>query len=576
MNFFFRSALMDRLYRRFRRLYGRQADNCISRLAMLVGRYGLDPLPRGTRWSQKTALLIAYGDMVAKPSEKPLAALKKFLDDHIHELFSHLHLLPFFPYSSDDGFSVVYYRSVNPDLGDLNLLRALAERYGLAVDLVLNHVSAKSGWFQDFIAGVAPGRHYFIEADPAADYSKVIRPRNTPLLTPVAAAGGVKHVWTTFSADQIDLNYANPDVLFELLDILLLYISLGARVIRLDAIAYLWKKTGTPCIHLEETHEIVRLMRDFLELTAPGVLLLTETNVPHNENVAYFGTGDEAHLVYQFSLPPLILHALASGNARFLTKWAAALASPPAGCAFINFTASHDGIGLFPLQGLVPEDEIASLVDGVLRRGGKISSRSLPDCKTVPYELNCAFFDALAGPAGEPENIHCARFLCSQAIMLGLKGIPAVYFNSLFAAGNDYELAEKTGQPRSLNRGKWDDAALRKSIADPGARAGYVFSRYAHMLEVRARHAAFHPDGDQRVLDLGGKIFAVERKAPDGTEYVLAVSNVSGEKVRLSGAQLRKTGIASGQRRNLLQDDCSVDLDGELCLEPYETVWLAT
>ena len=285
------------------------------------------------------------------------------------------------------------------------------------------------------------------------------------MLTTVTTPAGKRSVWTTFSDDQIDLNFANPDVLFELLDILMLYVSMGARIIRLDAIAYLWKRIGTPCIHLPETHEVVKLFRDFLEIVAPDVLLLTETNVPQPENYSYFGNGDEAHVVYQFALPPLLLHALQFGTSKYLTAWASALPVLPAGCAVLNFTASHDGIGVRPLQGLFPDEEIRTLVERVRALGAQVSTRRNSDGSDSPYELNITYFDAMRGN-GDPDPLHVQRFLCSQTIPLVLKGIPAVYFHSLTATPNDVEGVKRTGRARSINRQKWSQGELEDALKD--------------------------------------------------------------------------------------------------------------
>jgi len=282
--------------------------------------------------------------------EAPLETLRSFMMQRVGKTITGIHILPFFPYTSDDGFSVQNYHEVREDLGGWMHIRRLAREYRVMGDVVINHVSAQSNWFRDFKKGIAPARDYFHVTEPSPALDQVTRPRNLPLLTPVKTPMGPVHVWTTFSPDQIDLNFANPDVLFEFLDIILLYISQGVSVLRLDAIAYLWKRVGTNCIHLPETHEVVKLIRNVLDLLAPHVTIITETNVPHAENVSYFGTGDEAHMVYQFSLPPLLLHALLRGNARWLTQWAAGLQPAPDGCAYFNFTSSHDGVGVRPLE----------------------------------------------------------------------------------------------------------------------------------------------------------------------------------------------------------------------------------
>jgi glycosidase len=572
----FQHRLFPHVRARFARLYGEaRADRCLERFSMLIGRYGVLPpaSPAGPGWDERDAVLIAYGDMIRRPPDKPLACLRQFLENRIGTAFRTVHLLPFFPYSSDDGFSVIHYRTVNPDLGSWPDIQQLGQSYRLLFDLVLNHVSRQSGWFRDFETGVAPARDYFIAADPGSDLSAVVRPRRHPLLSPVQTRGGRRHLWTTFSDDQIDLNFANPDLLFEMLDILLYYVSLGASTVRLDAIAYLWKTIGTPCIHLPETHEVVKLMRDLLDLVAPHVILLTETNVPHEENISYFGDGDEARMVYQFSLPPLLLHALAAGTSRYLRAWAARLPPPPAGCTFLNFTASHDGIGVRPLQGLVPAAELERLVQHVIARGGFVSNKKNPDGSESPYELNITYVDALGDPDTPDDAYPVDRFLCSQVIALAFKGVPAVYFNSLLAGRNNLEGVGLTGQPRSINRGKWTAAAIEHRLDDPASLSARVFKQYLHLLNVRRQHAAFHPDGAQSVLDLGDRAFGLERTAPDRREVVVCVSNVTGEALELP---LRESSAALGSPGPWtdLLSGTSRGERGLLRLHPFETVWL--
>lgn len=162
----------------------------------------------------------------------------------------------------------------------------------------------------------------------------------------------------------MDLNARNPVVLTALLEARCSSTQQKARFIRLDAIAYLWKEIGTACIHLPQTHAVIQLMRAVLDLAAPHVKLITETNVPHRDNISYFGDGrNEAQLVYNFALPPLVLHALLRGDASYLNQWAAGLAAPTPETAFFNFLASHDGIGLNPARGILPEAEIGFLVE---------------------------------------------------------------------------------------------------------------------------------------------------------------------------------------------------------------------
>ena len=369
----------------------------------------------GPCWDHRDVVLITYGDSINSPVKPPLQTLRSFLGRHLAAEFSMIHLLPVFPWSSDGGFSVTDFRAVDPQLGSWEDIAALAGGFDVALDLVLNHCSRENLWFIDFIAGQEPACDYFLDIDPAENLSLVTRPRSSPLLSGVRTHRGLRHVWTTFSNDQVDLNYANPDVLLEFVDILLYYVRRGARMVRLDAVAYLWKQIGTSCIHLPQTHAVVKLFRDVLELVDPVVLILTETNVPHRENVSYFGEGDEAQLVYQFSLPPLLLHALHTGTTRYLRDWASNLeATPlPPRCTFFNFTASHDGVGLRPLEGLVPEPEVVAMLEAMRERGGYISTRRNSDGRESPYELNISWFDAFRDPYGNDNRWHIPAFRVS-------------------------------------------------------------------------------------------------------------------------------------------------------------------
>ena len=565
--------IYSRIRARLERLYGDRAPRQMDRLMALLGRHRLETrgAPARELWDESDTVLITYGDTLRRDGEHSLKTLARFATDYLVEAVGVVHVLPFFPYSSDDGFSVIEYRAVRPELGTWSDLRALNRNFDLMFDLVLNHCSRRSSWFADYSRGISPGREFFIEVPPDADLSAVVRPRSLPLLSPATTPYGERRVWTTFSPDQVDLDFANPDVLFEFLDILLHYVQNGMRIVRLDAIAYLWKTIGTSCIHLPETHEIVKLFRDVLAMVAPGVILLTETNVPHPENVAYFGDGDEAHLVYQFSLPPLLLHALHAGSGRFLTAWAADLAAPPRGCSFLNFTASHDGIGLRPLEGLVPAPERMALAERVRERGGSVSMRRHGDRGAeTPYELNITYFDALTGSPGEDPALHRQRFLCSQTVPLSLQGIPAVYLHSLTATRNDTARVERTRLPRAINRGQWEDETLRARLADPASPEHAVFTEYTRRLRIRRRQPAFHPDAAQEVLRLGDALFAVLRYRPASGPSLIALHNLTPQPQSVAFADLP----LGGDCRDLLGQGRF--LDDAILLPPYACAWLET
>ncbi len=566
--------LLERLHGRFKTLYEGQADRCLRRLEMMIGRYGLegDSANPPYRWSHQDAFLITYADTLRSEGDSPLNTLREFLAGHVRDAINTVHILPFFPYSSDDGFSVIDYRKVDPELGSWNDIRAIASEMRVMGDLVINHISRQSRWFQDYCGGLLPEKDYFIEADPADDLSAVVRPRSLPLLTPVHTRDGLRHVWTTFSDDQIDLDFSNPDVLFEFLDILMLYARNGIKVIRLDAIAYLWKKTGTSCIHRPETHELVRLIRDFLELIAPDVTVITETNVPHEENISYFGRGDEAHMVYQFPLPPLLLHAILTENTDYLRQWAAGLNETelPEGCTFFNFTASHDGIGVRPLEGLIPVAELKKIIDDVRLRGGHVSTRTADDGKEKPYELNITYFDAVSDPHANDADRDIERFLCTQAVALALKGVPAVYIHSLLGTRNDMRAVEETGRPRSINRSRLDSGKLGEQLQSHNSERCKVFRRYKRLLHCRTQHRAFDPRGLQVVHETDSRIFALERTSPEGDETLLCLHNLSEKTVPVT----LPDGFGDRPLRDAITGDQKDVSGNRVELAPFRCLWL--
>ncbi len=572
--------------KRLASLYGHERlDELADRLYMLIGRYDLHAYrgERGTsdipHWDEKDAVLITYGDMISSPGESPLTTLRKFCDMRLPSAINAVHLLPFYPYTSDGGFSVVDYRAVSPDIGTWQDVDKLRQNYDLMYDLVLNHCSASSKWFDQYLKGIYPYKNYFIEEDPSDErLSLVTRPRPWPLLTEVQTNEGTRHVWTTFSEDQIDLNFASPDVLFEFLDILLQYVSKGARIIRLDAVAFLWKELGTDCIHLHETHQVVKLMREVLQTVSPETILLTETNVPHDENISYFGEGDEAHMVYNFALPPLLLHALLRGDSTHLQDWARSLPPLPEGCTFFNFTASHDGIGVRALSGLVPEEELDWIIDRVNERNGLVGYRSMPDGSKKPYELNITYRDALSDL--DDPDLGIRRFLCSQSIMLVLQGIPGIYFQSIVGARNWTEGPQREGgENRDINRQRWDLDTLNEKLdrADDGNQA-WIHSLYCSMLRSRNSHPAFHPDADQHILQTSSDLFAVLRSSHTRPRKALCLHNLTAAPQEFPFSEISTALGDCPFYRDFLShrtiDHTPDNPTATLTLAPYQSIWL--
>lgn len=511
-----------------------------------------------TGFGQCDAILITYADQLRRAGEMPLATLAGFAGTWLNGVVSGLHILPFYPSTSDDGFSVSDYYRVDPVLGGWEQIERLGDNFRLMFDAVFNHASAQGAWFKGYLRDDPEYHEYFIRVEGDSDLSQVVRPRALPLLTTFRAAGGDRKIWTTFSADQVDLNFANPRVLLQMLDVLLFYVEHGATLIRLDAIAYLWKRIGTDCIHLPQTHAVVQLMRQVLDAVAPQVLLVTETNVPHSDNISYFGDGtNEAQMVYNFAMPPLVLHSLRTGDARVLNAWAASLSLPSPRVTFFNFLASHDGIGLNPARGILSDAQIDALVAGTLAHGGRVSYKHNPDGSRSPYELNINYFDALSDPdGGEDEGLQVRRFLAAHAILLSLQGVPGIYFHSLFGSRGWPEGVQILGHNRAINRQKLLLDDLTAELDDPSGQRRMVYDWLSTMLRVRAAEPSFNPSVGQEVLDAGAGIFALHRGG------VTCLVNVTGQAQEFPQG-LRRGVDLLGSRKNAE-------------LEPYGIRWFKT
>ncbi len=531
------------------------------------------PHPHQNLWSEKDIILITYGDSIEKKGEAPLKTLNRFLHEHCQESINSVHILPFFPYSSDDGFAVIDYSSVNESLGNWHDIEAISTDYRLMSDLVINHCSSRSVWFDNFIKGQGIGSDYFYTASPEADISMVVRPRTSSLLRETNTALGVQHVWCTFSHDQVDFDFRNPAVLTAFLSIIRQYLDHGVRIFRLDAVAFLWKVIGSPSINLEQTHEVVRLLRSLIECAQPDAIIITETNIPNRENLTYFGNANEAHSIYNFSLPPLLVNSLITGNCKYLKSWL--MSMPPAqnGTTYFNFIASHDGIGLRPAEGLLEEEELNTLLNTMQSFGGLVSWRATDKGERKPYEINIALFDALQGTVNGPDKWGMQRFICAHEIMFALEGIPGIYIHSLLATGNDTEKVKNTGQNRGINRHRWREEALVSALNDQYSQHTKVLSQITSLLKIRIRQRAFHPNATQFTLHLGEKLFGFWRQSLDRRQSIFCISNISDQtqEVFLSDLNLILTykwqDLISGEEISIHQQT--------IILNPYQTVWLA-
>ncbi len=559
-------ADLEKIRTRLHFLYGEKTgDSTFDRLSTLLTRYKSRIPKRDFSFSEKDVVLITYGDAFQSPGERPLSTLNRFLHTYGKNMVTTVHILPFFPFSSDDGFSVIDYKKVNPALGTWKDISEIGNGFSLMFDAVINHISSRSEEFQRFLEGEDAFCDFFITVKKGTDLSSVFRPRALPLLTEFNTARGKKLLWTTFSNDQIDLNFKNPDVLVFIVDVLLTYAAHGASMIRLDAIAYLWKEVGTSCIHLPQTHEAVKLFRNVFECAAPHMKIITETNVPHEENISYFGNGeDEAHLVYNFALPPLTAHTMHTEDASILSSWVGSLKTPGKSTCFYNFTASHDGIGVLPAKGILSTEQIDSLIRETKARGGRVGYKSNEDGTRSAYELNISLFDLISDPeADEPLSKKVDRFIASQAIALSIAGVPALYYHSLVGSRNFYEGVEKTGIRRTINREKLDFGAVSAEINQEGTIRNLVMKKLRALIQKRRTLAAFHPLGKQRVLSFDPALFGLERESPDGEELLLVLINVSMLPVSIT-----------------LDHPCTEDaisgthVSGSTVIDPYRILWL--
>jgi len=556
--------------KRLHKLYPEEiAQRAVNDIIDLIFKYKQRIDSQEYHLSEKDVVLISYGDQVHFDHEPSLKTLNEFMNKYLDGIINSLHILPFYPSSSDSGFSVVNYSAVDPHMGSWREIESISSDFRLMVDGVINHTSQFSDWFQAYIDGDKYFKDFFIELDPTTDLSKVVRPRATPLLSEfVDNEGKIHHIWTTFSKDQVDLNYKNHRVLRNVLDALFYYIEKGATLIRMDAIAFIWKEIGTECVHLPETHELIQLMREVLHEVAPEVIIITETNVPHHENVSYFGSGDdEAQMVYNFALPPLLVHSILHGDTKTLTNWAKTLTLPSKKVCFFNFTASHDGVGLRPIKGILSDEEINSLVTHVQDHGGLVSFRSEEDGSQSPYELNCSYIDTLTHP-DEEDSLRIKRMLLSQGTVLAMPGVPGIYFHSLVGSRNYHDGVKHTGINRSINREKFHIDWLENELSEQSNLSKIIFDSYRRLISIRINEKAFNPFGDFTFFDLDDRLFAIQQACNENKEYVLAIHNFSNEQVKCTIPDEITLPLKD------LLSSYEVDQTRIVTLEPYQMMWL--
>lgn len=537
-----------------------------------LGAVASASLSESDLWDESDIALITYGDSILSEGEKPLSVLHQFCRKYFSGYVSWVHILPFFPWTSDDGFSVMDYSTVNQALGGWEDIEAIGKDFKLMADLVLNHCSSRSVWFENFKQGLEPGKGFFFTADDTFDVSQVVRPRTSELLQLVKTNEGEVNVWCTFSHDQVDFDFSNPAVLLEFTRIIRLYLDRGVRVFRLDAVAFTWKRSGTTCINLPEAHDLVRLLRTLIESVQPDAVIITETNVPNIENLAYFGQRDEAHCIYNFALPPLLIHTLLEGDSSRITRWL--MSMPPAvlGTTYFNFLASHDGVGLRPVEGLLSAAELESMRDKLQANGALLSWRELADGDKSIYEVNVSLYDAFRRTSDGCDDT-LDRMVLAHAVLLGLEGVPAIYLHSFLGTRNDEQRVLHTGHNRAINRHQWQLNALTAVLDEPTSHHHQCLERIKQLIDVRRRQPAFHPNATQFTLNCGKAIFAFWRQSLDRRQSVFCLYNISPEATTIPMASLNLIGgdawidLITGEAHSLDKPDLS--------MAAYQAIWLS-
>lgn len=526
------------------------------------------------KWNQSHSVLITYADSIYKNGEATLITLRKLLSKHFGSLSKVVHILPFLKSTSDGGFAVSSYDSLEEKFGDWDDLKSISKNHDLMADLVLNHVSSSHPWVQQFIKSQEPGISNVYSPKQNLDWSNVVRPRSSSLFSQINTDDGPKQVWTTFGPDQIDLNWHNPKMTLEFLNLIINYLSNGIKWLRLDAVGFIWKESGTTCLHLPKAHSIVKLLRVLLNNLLDEGVLITETNVPQKENLSYLIPDDEAHMAYNFPLPPLLLEAIITSRADILNSWIYDWPILPEDTTLFNFTASHDGVGLRALEGLMNEQRIKDLLINCEKRGGLVSHRRLSNGDDKPYELNISWWSAMEDSSRDAKRFQYERFILSQLLVMALKGVPAFYLPALLASENDIKSFSMTGQRRDLNREKFKSENLSAVLNNPESNANKNLKYLRNAMGVRSELKQFHPSSQMKCLSKGRSDIVVIKRGK-GPESVFAIHNMTENKInyQLNDNDLPKIIDNDFNTRDFLTSskyNCK-----NISLDPFQVIWLS-
>ena len=522
-------------------------------------------------WSEKDVLLITYADSIIKKNQKNLITLSNFLTKYCKE-FTYVHILPFFPFSSDDGFAVEDYKKIKKEHGSWNDLKKITKSFKIMVDLVINHCSSRNRLFKNFLENKDPGKEFFISSQKKFPTSKkIVRPRSSDLSKKVLINGKDNYVWCTFGHDQVDFNFKNPSVLIYFFEIIKFYLDQNIKALRLDAVAFLWKELGTRCINLPQTHNIIRLIRLIIDNFYNKTLIITETNIPSHENLTYFGNNNEAHCIYNFSLAPLLIHAIISGNSFYLKKWSRGMPPAQENNSYLNFLSTHDGIGMRPVEGILPEMEVKKYFRFFKKQGGLFSYRTNKGKKSV-YEVNITLLEALKECYNGKDKYIFDRFVLAHTILFSMEGIPAIYIQNFLGSKNDNIKVKKTNSFRSINRKNWNYDNLIKIINNKSTINNKILNSIKTLIVLRKKQIAFHPNATQFTLQLGDIFFGLWRQSIDRSQSIFCISNLTNKKQKISLLDINL--ISTNSWFDLLTKKRIKNIGDELFFKPYQTYWI--
>ena len=558
---------LDNIYKIF--LSKKDIDYFENEIVQIIKQFNKKNPKKKKSISEKTTLVICYGDSVYSEKNKSIRVFKNFFQKRLGKNFNIVHFLPFYPSSSDSGFAVKDHYKIDSKLGNWFDIKSFSKKSDIMADMVINHSSARGLWFKNFLKAKRPGKDYFLTVDSKFNTSKVVRPRDHKLLKKIDIFNKTDYLWRTFSPDQLDLNFKNPAVLLRFIKIMINLINHGVTIFRLDAIAYLWKESGTKCINLNKTHEIIKLLRVISGLLNTQTLIVTETNLPEKENLSYFGKNDEANWIYNFSLPPLLIHAFLFENNSYLYNWSKKLPRSKNGNCYLNFIASHDGIGMRPTEGLLSSKALKDFLYRLKKNGSKFSYRKIQNKSKKIYEANITVFDALKKTNYDNGKFSFERYISAHSIMIAFEGVPAVYFNSIFGTSNDEAKFVITGNNRDVNRYKWNLKNISNKLNNKDSKEYYFYKKISNLLSIKKKQKAFHPNASRENINLGPKIFCFKRESINKKQTIICITNLS------SKIQYLKLSKKFLKYKDLLGSKIFFTIDKRIKLDPCQTIWLS-